>query len=57
MENTHLEGSKMNHAIDVRMCLEELVKSSFIGHIKLEKLGLLATDELNAIQHLLGRIV
>ena len=47
----------MNDAVNVGVGLEDLVEGGFVGDIQLGKLGLLAGDQLNALQGLGGGIV
>lgn len=47
----------MNDVVNVGVLLEHLVESSLILDVKLVELGLLAADELNAVDDLLGRVV
>ena len=47
----------MNDAVDVRVCLEDIVKSSLVHNVKLEELWSLSANEFNAIDNFLGRIV
>jgi len=51
--STYLEGSKVNHVIDVRVLAEDLVKCSLVVDIHLVKLRSLATDELDPVDDLL----
>lgn len=56
-ESKYLERSKMDHAVDIWMCLEDMVESLFIRDIDLEEFGLLSADELYAIGNFLGRVL
>lgn len=47
----------MNNAVNVGVRLEDLVESGLVGHIDLSELGLLAGDQLNALESLVGRVV
>lgn len=42
----------MDDTVNVRVGFEDLVEGSLIGDIELRKLGLLAGDQLNAVQSL-----
>lgn len=42
----------MNDAVNVGVGLEDLIKSGLVGDIQLRKLGLLAGDQLNALEGL-----
>jgi len=48
----YLQSGKVNDAVNVRMGLKNLVNGCFICYVKLEELGLVATDELDAIEDL-----
>lgn len=54
---THLESGKVNNAVNVGVRLENLVESGLIGHIELSELRLLARDQLNALESLVGGVV
>lgn len=45
----YLQSSKMNHAVDIRVCLEDLVEVLLFSDVNMKKVGSLAADELNAI--------
>ena len=47
----------MDNAVNVGVSFEHLVESSLIGDIELRELGLLAADQLNAVQGLGGGVV
>ena len=53
----YLQRSKVNHAIDIGVSLEDLVESCLFGDIELHEFGSLAGDELDAVDHLIGRVV
>lgn len=48
----YLEGSEVDDAVNVGVGLEDLVEGSLVGDIELGELGLLAGDQLNALQGL-----
>lgn len=54
---TYLQSSEVNNAVNVGVSLEDLVETSLIGDIELDELGLLARDQLNAVQGLSRRVV
>ena len=56
-EDTHLQGSEVNNAVNVGVSLEHLVEAVLLGDIELDELGLLATDKLNALESLGRRVV
>jgi len=47
----------MDHIVNVRVGLEHLVESSLVCDVGLVELGLLAADELNAVEDFLGGVV
>lgn len=47
----------MDNAVNVGVSLEHLVEVLLVGDIELNELGLLAADQLNAVQSLGGRVV
>lgn len=47
----------MDDVVDVGVLLEHLVKRGLILDVELVELGLLAADELNAVDDLLGRVI
>lgn len=47
----------MDNAVNVGVGLEHLVKGVLLGHIKFIELGLLAADQLNALEGLAGGVV
>ena len=47
----------MDNTVNVGVGLEHLVEAILHGDIELVELGLLAADELNAVDDLLGRVV
>lgn len=47
----------MDDAVDVGVGLEHLVETLLVGDIELNELGLLARDQLNALQSLWRRVV
>lgn len=47
----------MDNAVNVGVGLEHLVEAVLLGDIELVELGLLATDKLNAVESLTGRVV
>lgn len=56
-EKPYLEGSEVDNAVDVGVSLEHLVEVLLVGDIELNELGLLAADQLNAVQSLGGGVV
>ena len=49
---SHLQRSEVDNAVNVGVGLEHLVKGVLLGDIKLNELGLLAGDQLNALEGL-----
>lgn len=49
---THLQRSEVNDAVNVGVGLEDLVKGGLVGDIQLRELGLLAGDQLDAMERL-----
>ena len=49
---THLQSSKVDDAINVGVGFKDLVYCCFICYVELEELGLLAADELDAVEDL-----
>lgn len=47
----------MNDAVNVRVLSEHLVEAGGVGDVDLDKLGLLARDQFNAVDDLWGRVV
>lgn len=47
----------MDDAVDVRVGLEHLVEARLVGDVELGELGLLAAEELNAIDDLVRGVV
>lgn len=47
----------MDNAVNVGVGLEHLVEAALLGDIELVELGLLATDKLNTLESLGGRVV
>lgn len=47
----------MDNAVNVGVGLEHLVEAVLLGDIELVELGLLATDKLDTIESLTGRVV
>lgn len=47
----------MNNIVDIRVLLKHLIQLLLIGDIQRVVLGPLATDELNAVQDLIGGVV
>lgn len=47
----------MDNAVNVGVGLEHLVEAVLLDDIELVELGLLATDKLNAVESLTGRVV
>ena len=45
---THLQSREMNHAVNIWVSLEDLVKGSRLSDIDIVKFGPLAADELDA---------
>jgi hypothetical protein len=56
-EDTHLQGSEVDNAVNVGVSLEHLVEAVLLGDIELDELGLLATDKLNTLESLGRRVV
>lgn len=54
---TYLQSSEVNDTVDVGVGLKDLIESRLVGDIQLGELGLLARDQLNALQGLGGRVV
>lgn len=54
---TCLEGSKVNHAVNLGVLLEDLVESILVGDVDLVEVGALAAEELNAVDGDLGGVV
>ena len=48
----YLQGSEMNDAVNIRMCLEDLVEVLLLSDVDIVVLGSLAGDELDAIDRL-----
>lgn len=57
MKITHLESGKVNNAVNVGVRLEDFVESGLVGHIELSELRLLAGDQFNALESLVGGVV
>jgi hypothetical protein len=55
--STHLQRSKVDHIVDIRVLLEHLVQLLLIGDVQFVVLGPLAADELDTVQDLLRRVV
>lgn len=53
----YLQRGKVDDVVDVGMLLEHLVERGLILDVELVELGLLAADELNAVEDFLGRVV
>lgn len=53
----HLQSSKVDNAVNVGVSLEDTVKASLVGDIELSELGLLAADQLNALESLSRGVV
>ncbi|KAH8434081.1 uncharacterized protein LDX57_011719 [Aspergillus melleus] len=53
----YLQSSEVDDAVDVGVGLEDLVESGLVGDIQVGELGLLAGDQLNALQSLVGGVV
>lgn len=47
----------MDHAVNVGVSFEHLVEVLLVGDVELDELGLLAADQLNAVQGLGGGVV
>jgi hypothetical protein len=47
----------VDDAVHVRVCLEDLLDLLLVCNVKLEELGLLARDQLDASDDLVGRVV
>ena len=56
-DKTHLEGGKVNNAVDFGVLGENLIDGSLVGDVELVELGSAATDELNAVHSNLGGVV
>ena len=54
---THLQGSKVDDTVNVRVRLEDLIESGLIGDVQLGELSLLARDQLNTLESLRRGIV
>lgn len=54
---TYFERSKVNHTINVRVLLEDLVKTSFLSDVDIVELRPLAANELDAVDDFSGSIV
>jgi hypothetical protein len=54
---SYLEGSKVDHIVDVWVLAEDLVQSSLIGDVDLVECRSLAADELDAVDDLGGGVV
>lgn len=55
--STHLQRSKVDDIVDVRVLLEHLIQLLLIGDVQRIVLGPLAADELDAVEDLLGGVV
>lgn len=47
----------MNHIVNIRVRIEHLLERLLIGDIELKELRPLPTDQLDAIDNLLGRVL
>lgn len=54
---TCLESCEVNHAVDLGVLLKDFVKSGIVGHVDLVECGALPTDELDAVNGNLRRVV
>ena len=54
---SYLERSEVDNAVNVGVGLEDLVEALLVSDIELNELGLLAGDQLNAVQGLGGGVV
>jgi hypothetical protein len=54
---SHLQGSKVNNAVNVRVSLEDLIEAILLGDIELDEIGLLAANSLNPVEGLGGGVV
>lgn len=54
---SYLERSEVDNAVNVGVGLEDLVEALLVSDIELDELGLLAGDQLNAVQGLGGGVV
>ena len=54
---SHLQRSEVDNAVNVGVGLEHLVKGILLSDIELDELGLLAGDQLNALEGLGGGVV
>lgn len=55
--STHLQRSKVDDIVDIRVLLEHLIQLLLVGDIQRVVLGPLAADELDAVEDLLGGVV
>ena len=57
MGEAHLQRGEVDDIVDVGVLLEHLVERGLILDVELVEFGLLAADELDAVEDLLGRVV
>ena len=55
--STHLQRSKVDDIVNIRVLLEHLIQLLLIGDVQRVVLGPLAADELDAVEDLLGGVV
>lgn len=55
--STHLQRSKVNDTVDIRVLLKHLVQLLLIGDIAGVELGSLAADELDAVEDFVRGVV
>ncbi len=56
MLKAHLQSSKVDHAVNIRMGLEDLVEVLLSPDVDMVELGSLARDKLNSINCFFGRV-
>lgn len=54
---THLQRSKVNNIVNIRVLLKHLVQLLLVGNVASVVLGPLAADELDAVEDLVRRVV
>ncbi len=54
--NAYLQSSKVDHAVNIRMRLEDLVEVLLLPDVDIVELRSLARDKLNSIDCLFGRV-
>lgn len=55
-QRTYLESGEVDHAVNVRMRVKDLVEVVFFPDVDLKEFGPLAADELNAIDGFFGGV-